>query len=107
MFGGRYPTEEYTPKRWVMLPSRQADAKIVDGEELFDGSYRRVPASDNVAIPRDMRATAEVHADGKPIDETSRRLIAEQNAEAEKAKRTTKDTRVQEAKLNSRREQER
>jgi len=56
-----------------------------------DGSFRRVPASDNIALPRDMRATAEVHEDGSPFNDKAAALISSQNAEAVKAKRNIKD----------------
>ncbi|KAG8215068.1 hypothetical protein J3R82DRAFT_8489 [Butyriboletus roseoflavus] len=65
-----------------------------DNEELTttqDGTFRRVPASDNIALPRDMRATAEVHEDGTPLNDKAAALVASQNAEAMKAKRDVKD----------------
>ncbi|KAJ7574391.1 hypothetical protein C8J56DRAFT_803140 [Mycena floridula] len=69
-FGDRIPAEE-TPGAFSKSP----------------GSYRRVPATDHIALPRDMRATASVNAHGFPTDETAKELIAMQNAEATKAKR--------------------
>ncbi|KAI9440783.1 hypothetical protein H4582DRAFT_2110852 [Lactarius indigo] len=64
MFGGRHPDEE----RGVSYSS-----------------------CDNVAVPRDMRATARVDVTGIPVDDEAQRLIMAQDAEAEKAKRNPKD----------------
>jgi E3 ubiquitin-protein ligase MARCH6 len=61
-----------------------------DPNNIQDGTFRRVPASDNVALPREMRATAEVNVNGEPVNETAAKLIQLQNAEAEKAKRNVK-----------------
>ncbi|THH12440.1 hypothetical protein EW146_g7700 [Bondarzewia mesenterica] len=91
MFGERSPAEEFTTQQWTWLPSNKTDSQVADAVHPFDGSFRRVPASDNVAIPRDMRATAEVDVNGNPVDEESQRLINAQNAEAEKAKRNYKN----------------
>ncbi|KAI6044437.1 hypothetical protein EDC04DRAFT_2642609 [Pisolithus marmoratus] len=55
-----------------------------------DGTFRRVPASDNIALPRDMRATAEVYENGFPANEEARDLMRLQNNEAAKAKRDIK-----------------
>jgi E3 ubiquitin-protein ligase MARCH6 len=89
-FGGRYPSEEYTPKGWRVFSLRLADELPEEGTEL-DGTFRRVPATDNLALPRDMRATAWVTEDGEPMDDEAKGLMAIQNAEAEKAKRNIKD----------------
>ncbi|KAJ6568247.1 hypothetical protein DFH09DRAFT_1261311 [Mycena vulgaris] len=86
-FGGRYPHEEYTPKHWPAILFRTED-DLEDPTNVKDGSFRRVPASDNISLPRDMRATAAVTEHGEPIDEEARGLIAMQNEEAVKAKRT-------------------
>ncbi|TFY83645.1 hypothetical protein EWM64_g363 [Hericium alpestre] len=67
MFGERVPSEEVAQKHWTWAPT------------------------DNVVLPRDLRATAEVDADGEAKDDDSRQIIAAQNAEAEKAKRNWKD----------------
>ena len=91
MFGGRHPEEERDIRFTSWLRFGSPGGKPVDGEMRFNGSYRRVPNSDNVAVPRDMRATARVDVDGIPIDDEARTLIAAQDAEAEKAKRTPKD----------------
>lgn len=61
-----------------------------DPNNVYDGTFRRVPASDNVSLPREMRATAEVDVDGEPATEAAGRLIHLQNLEAEKAKRNIK-----------------
>ncbi|KAN0128787.1 hypothetical protein V8E53_013374 [Lactarius tabidus] len=71
MFGGRHSDEER--------------------EVTHLSCYRRVPNNDNVAVPRDMRATARVDVTGLPVNDEARRLIMAQDAEAEKAKRNPKD----------------
>ncbi|KAI0048750.1 hypothetical protein FA95DRAFT_1007728 [Auriscalpium vulgare] len=88
MFGQLHPDEEYTPRRSGWLGLRGGS---VAEAHVFDGNYRRVPASDNVAVPRDMRATAAVDIDGQPIDDEARQLIATQNLEADKARRSVAD----------------
>lgn len=75
-FGGRHPAEEVT---WRITKSGAAKQK-------HDGSFRRVPATDQIALPRDIRATARVHEDGTPYDDEAASLLAIQNQEAEKAK---------------------
>ncbi|KAH9074879.1 hypothetical protein EDB83DRAFT_2218648 [Lactarius deliciosus] len=88
MFGGRHPDEE----RGVSYGGWWAPGdKVAEGAPHFHGSYRRVPNSDNVAVPRDMRATARVDVTGLPVDDEAQRLIMAQDAEAEKAKRNPKD----------------
>lgn len=91
MFGGRHPEEEREVPCTDWLRFGKSDGKATDSELPFHGSYRRVPNSDNVAVPRDMRATARVNVDGIPVDDEARTLIAAQDAEAEKAKRNPKD----------------
>ena len=91
MFGGRQPEEELGvshSSRWAL---RSPGDEVVEGAQHFHGSYRRVPNNDNVAVPRDMRATARVDITGLPVDDEARRLIMAQDAEAEKAKRNPKD----------------
>jgi E3 ubiquitin-protein ligase MARCH6 len=90
MFGERYPMEEFTPRHssWTMFFLNTLGLR--DPNNIQDGTFRRVPASDNVALPREMRATAEVNAIGEPMTEAAARLIQLQNAEAEKAKRNVK-----------------
>jgi len=91
MFGGRHPEEEHEVSYAGWLRFGNSGCEAADGELRFHGSYRRVPNSDNVAVPRDMRATARVDVDGVPTDDEARGLIAAQDAEAEKAKRNPKD----------------
>lgn|SRR6266478_705301 len=91
MFGGRHPEEECDDPHINWLRFGNSGGKVEDGVPLFHGSYRRVPNSDNVAVPRDMRATARVDVNGIPIDDEARGLIAAQDAEAEKAKRNPKE----------------
>jgi len=90
MFGDRYPTEEFTPQHssWTMFFLNAFGLR--DPSNIHDGTFRRVPASDNVALPREMRATAEVNVNGEPVNEAAAKLIQLQNAEAEKAKRNVK-----------------
>ena len=90
MFGGRHPEEERDPPHISWLLGNPG-GKAGDDVLPFHGSYRRVPNSDNVAVPRDMRATAKVDVNGIPIDDEARGLIAAQDAEAEKAKRNPKE----------------
>ncbi|KAJ6580947.1 hypothetical protein B0H19DRAFT_1112979 [Mycena capillaripes] len=85
-FGGRYPHEEYTSKHWSSLLLRSED-DLDDPTNVKNGSFRRVPASDNISLPRDMRATAAVTEDGDPLDAEAQSLLAQQNEEALKAKR--------------------
>ncbi|KAL1742132.1 hypothetical protein HDZ31DRAFT_84364 [Schizophyllum fasciatum] len=55
------------------------------------GSWRRVPANDNIPIPPEMRATVAVNEEGLPVDDESRRLMAQQDAEIERSKRKPQD----------------
>ncbi len=89
LFGGRYSTEEYSLKKWTLrtLISTNLD----DTEVLHDGTFRRVPNSDNVALLKDELATVEVDAEGVPVNDIEDRLMQRQNQEAEKAKRNIKD----------------
>ncbi|KAI9510016.1 hypothetical protein F5148DRAFT_977305 [Russula earlei] len=91
MFGERHPEEEHELPYINWLVFGNSRSKAANGVAHFHGSYRRVPNSDNVAVPRDMRATARVDNNGFPIDDEARGLIAAQDAEAEKAKRNPKD----------------
>ncbi|KAF9460561.1 hypothetical protein BDZ94DRAFT_1197761 [Collybia nuda] len=89
-FGGRYSNEEYTSKNWRVFSFHALDG-LEDADAVRDGTFRRVPATDNLALPRDMRATAGVTEDGEPVDEEAKGLMDIQNAEAEKAKRNIKE----------------
>ncbi|KAJ7780224.1 hypothetical protein DFH07DRAFT_729968 [Mycena maculata] len=82
-FGGRHPHEEYSSWHWSMIISED----LTDPSNVKDGSFRRVPATDNISLPRDMRATAAVTEHGEPIDEEARGLIVMQDEETVKAKR--------------------
>lgn len=88
-FGGRHPREEVTPKNWQDNFIREGFHTVNEGD-ISNGSFRRVPAVDNVALPRDMRATVSVNAEGEPVDDEAKELMALQNAEADKAKRNVK-----------------
>lgn len=81
-FGDNRPEEQYTPRRWF-----GADINDPELSSRRDGTFRRVPATDNLALPRDMRATARVTESGQPYDKEAEELIRIQNAEALKAKR--------------------
>lgn len=89
-FGGRHPQEEFTPKDLSQNFIR-SETYVAMPEDVPDGSFRRVPATDNLALPRDMRATVAVTVDGEPIDDAARELMAMQNLEAEKAKHNFQD----------------
>lgn len=91
MFGERHPEEEFTPRRWyqrIFTPKVVTHAQLL---ELGDGTFRRVPNRDNIALVKDIPATAQVDRDGKPINEEQARIIAAQDAEAVKNKRNVKD----------------
>ncbi|EPQ56749.1 hypothetical protein GLOTRDRAFT_115872 [Gloeophyllum trabeum ATCC 11539] len=88
MFGERVPSEEYTPKNRFGLQGLTKMEVVEEG--IRDGHFRRVPADDNIALPREMRATAEVTEHGEPANEEAARLIKVQNEEAQKAKRNPK-----------------
>ncbi|KAG6331572.1 hypothetical protein ID866_7515, partial [Astraeus odoratus] len=88
MFGERHQCQESTTRyrTWAAFFRRSAK----DMQEIVverDGTFRRVPASDNIALPRDMRATAEVLENGEPANDSAKDLINLQNNEAVKAKR--------------------
>ncbi|KAJ7623737.1 hypothetical protein FB45DRAFT_1089571, partial [Roridomyces roridus] len=89
-FGGRYPNEEYSTWRWSAFFYR-SNADLDNPKNVKDGTFRRVPATDNISLPRDMRATAAVTEQGQPVDEEARKLIAMQDDEAIKAKRAVQE----------------
>ncbi|KAH9893215.1 hypothetical protein C8Q73DRAFT_746014 [Cubamyces lactineus] len=92
MFGGRFASEEYTPKHWSWRTLLNDDGMQMDDAEAdHDGTFRRVPNSDNVALVKDAPATVEVDEEGMPVDANGIKLILAQNAEAEKARRSVKD----------------
>ncbi|KAF8166549.1 hypothetical protein K438DRAFT_1856932 [Mycena galopus ATCC 62051] len=82
--------QEYTSKKWSSLLFRFEDDSE-DPMNVKDGSFRRVPASDNISLPRDMRATAPVDEHGEPLDDDAEELIRMQNEEAVKAKRVPRE----------------
>ena len=86
MFEERHPTEEATSKGLFGFRPRHADGSGTRGAPR-QGGWRRVPANDNVAIVRGMRATVEVTEDGIPVNDVEARLLKLQNAEAERQKR--------------------
>jgi E3 ubiquitin-protein ligase MARCH6 len=83
-FGGRHAEEEYTLTHWLLKSGAETST-------VRDGSFRRVPAVDNIALPRDMRATVAVFEDGTPVDDAARTLMEAQNVEADKLKRKIED----------------
>lgn len=84
MFGEKVPAEQFTPAEWPWQRPHYIDGKT---RREFDGSHRRVPASDLVVVPTDMRATAEVYSNGDPVNEEAVKVIAAQNVDAIRAKR--------------------
>ncbi|KAL0574135.1 hypothetical protein V5O48_007824 [Marasmius crinis-equi] len=89
-FGGRFGGEEFTPRRWslnIFRATTNHDAVLAD----YDGTFRRVPNTDHLALPRDMRATVAVSATGQPVDDAAKLLMAQQDAETLKAKRNVQD----------------
>ncbi|KAG2142827.1 uncharacterized protein EDB93DRAFT_1241500 [Suillus bovinus] len=92
MFGERHSDEEFTAQFDGWIPFlRRSSSDIEAASKTSDGTFRRVPASDNIALPKDMRATAEVLEDGTPANPAAEELVAAQNAEAAKAKRDVKN----------------
>ncbi|KAL5531378.1 hypothetical protein ACEPAG_4255 [Sanghuangporus baumii] len=89
MFGGMYEDEMRPSKGvWLWLTDMKTVRMHSEVEgEAVDGYYRRVPAQDNISLPREIRATVAVDRNGNPLDEAGRRLMEIQNVEAEKAKR--------------------
>jgi E3 ubiquitin-protein ligase MARCH6 len=86
MFGERHPAEEVAPKGFFGFRSKNTTEPDTQ-EPRKEGGWRRVPANDNVAIIRGMRATVEVTEDGKPVNEAEARLLKLQNTEADRHKR--------------------
>lgn len=87
MFGERRPNEEFTsPWSWKRIFGlNKGDAVVVPSR---DGGFRRAPAGDNIAFLRDKPALVPVDEEGKPLDETSREIIAAQDAEARRSGRS-------------------
>ena len=89
MFGDRHASEEYTQKHWQWRQLFMARSiEMDDSEAEHDGTFRRVPNTDNVALVKNERATIQVNEEGMPETPEDARLMALQNAETEKAKRT-------------------
>lgn len=88
MFGERHSSQEKTMQHrsWAAF-FRRSNKDMEEMTIVKDGTFRRVPASDNIALPRDMRATAEVLENGQPVNDAARDLINMQNIEAARAKR--------------------
>ena len=63
MFGGRHPEEEKTSefswRSFIKLLFGGKSAKVNE-QAVFDGGFRRVPAGDNIALPKEVRATVAV-----------------------------------------------
>lgn len=92
MFGERHSDEEFTAKFDSWIPFlRRSLSDVEAASKTSDGTFRRVPASDNIALPKDMRATAEVLENGTPANPIAEELVAAQDAEALKAKRDIKN----------------
>ncbi|KAI0788709.1 hypothetical protein C8Q75DRAFT_879244 [Abortiporus biennis] len=93
MFGDRHASEEFTSKRWNWRKFFVAPGGIQmdDAEAIHDGTFRRVPNSDNIALVKGERATVQVDENGAPVNEEEARVMHLQDQEALKAKRTIKD----------------
>src|ERR1700728_3200196 len=90
-FGERHPSEEYSSEDWLANLFKSPSQVERDASKIRDGSFRRVPNTDHIVLPREMRATAAVHEDGEPVNLEAKKLIMTQNLEAEKTKRIVKD----------------
>jgi E3 ubiquitin-protein ligase MARCH6 len=90
MFGGEHPAETQfvSTKNWLSSFWRET---ATPAKLEFRGGYRRVPAEDNIALPKELRATVAVDKNGDPLDDAGRRLLERQNAEAEKARRVVSE----------------
>jgi E3 ubiquitin-protein ligase MARCH6 len=75
-----------TDRPWP-FSARDSATEDTDINYVRDGTFKRVPATDNIALSKDMPAVVELDRYGEPADDESRALIAAQDAEAEKAKR--------------------
>ncbi|KAH8104046.1 hypothetical protein BXZ70DRAFT_888328, partial [Cristinia sonorae] len=92
MFGERRASEEITVTNWSWRQLfAESGVEMDDAEAHHDGTFRRVPNSDNVSLVKHEPATIEVDVEGQPKTENDRRLMELQNAEAEKNKRNVKD----------------
>ncbi|KIK61982.1 hypothetical protein GYMLUDRAFT_198796 [Collybiopsis luxurians FD-317 M1] len=90
-FGKRHGEEEYTPKTWSLsriIHGPKQDASVLADD--YDGTFRRVPNTDDIAIPREMRATVAVDAAGEAVDDAARDLMSQQDKATLKARRNIK-----------------
>ncbi|KIY65813.1 hypothetical protein CYLTODRAFT_492008 [Cylindrobasidium torrendii FP15055 ss-10] len=88
-FGVRVPDEEVTPRNWELNRLWKTN-NMVTSQDKRDGSFRRVPANDNIVLAREYAATAEVTEMGIPATPQAVKLIAIQNHEARRARRDYK-----------------
>ncbi|KAJ3806308.1 hypothetical protein F5876DRAFT_80832 [Lentinula aff. lateritia] len=82
--GLRLAEEEYAPKKFSLSriiygPSKDTSILVED----YDGSFRRVPNTDDLAIPRDLPATVAVTATGEPVNEEAMILIGYGNGSSQ------------------------
>ncbi|KAG6845026.1 hypothetical protein H0H87_001547, partial [Tephrocybe sp. NHM501043] len=84
-FTGRHPDEERSRRWFVSTKARNED------KDITDGSFRRVPSTDNVVLPRDMHVTVAVTADGQPVDNAAQELMTKQNMEVQRVGHNIKD----------------
>lgn len=89
MFGERHPLEEYSIRNWTWKSLLWRDQiEVAEDDKEFDGSFRRVPAGDSIALPKDLRAIVAVDENGEALDDAGNDLIAAQDAEARKEGRS-------------------
>lgn len=85
LFGIRSPSEEILLVRsWFTLWGRPIGVTL-------DGTYRRVPNSDNIVLIKNEPATVEVDSLGQPIDENATRIMQLQDAETERQRRNVQE----------------
>ncbi|KAJ3815575.1 hypothetical protein F5876DRAFT_71934 [Lentinula aff. lateritia] len=83
-FGLRRNTlrKKFSLSRIVYGSSKDASILVED----YDGSFRRVPNTDDLAIPWDIPATVAVTATGKPVNEEAMILMTQQDMETVQTK---------------------
>lgn len=87
MFGDQRP-EELIPSKSFSTYVRSFQPESSNKYKVpCDGSYRRDPTLNNIALPREIGATAKVDVNGKRLDEAGTRLTAVQDSEADQARR--------------------
>ncbi|EJD43727.1 hypothetical protein AURDEDRAFT_185325 [Auricularia subglabra TFB-10046 SS5] len=89
MYGGRYDAEEYTPSKWSLAGMFNGNRPRPEGVAR-DGGFRRVPANDNVALPKERKTVVRVDEDGNALTPEGAAVIEAQIAEAEEARRDPK-----------------